>query len=85
MYVCPSLPDYNSSLGTQAPGTFCVFGALDYFYVHASAVLQRRFTQSPGLIEYGKVRFHSLILVDAVVNDPTDGASAPIVSARLKT
>jgi HK97 family phage major capsid protein len=84
LYVCPSLPLYNPSLGTQAAGSFCVFGDLSHYVVHASAVLQRRFTQSPGLIEYGKVRFHSLVLVDAVVNDPTDGASAPIVSARLK-
>ncbi len=84
VYVCPSLPLYNASLGTQAAGSFCVFGALDHYIVHASSVLQRRFTQSPGLIEYGKVRFHSLILVDAVLNDPTSGASAPIVSARLK-
>jgi len=85
VYVCPSLPLYNPSLGTQAPGSFCVFGDLSHYVVHASAVLQRRFTQSPGLIEFGKVRFHSLILVDAVLNDPTSGASAPIVSARLKT
>jgi len=84
VYVCPSLPLYNPSLGEQAAGSFCVFGDLSHFYVHASAVLQRRFWQTPGLVEYGKVRFHSLILVDAVVNDPTDGASAPIVSARLK-
>ena len=84
VHVCPSLPLYNPSLGEQALGSFCVFGDLSHFYVHASAVLPVRFTQSLGLIEYGKVRFHSLILVDAVVNDPTDGASAPIVSARLK-
>jgi HK97 family phage major capsid protein len=84
VYVCPSLPLYNPSLGTQAAGSFCVFGDLSHYVVHASAVLQRRFTQSPGLIEFGKVRFHSLILVDAVLNDPTSGASAPIVSARLK-
>jgi HK97 family phage major capsid protein len=84
VHVCPSLPNYNASLGTQKAGSFCVFGDLSHYVVHASAVLQRRFTQSPGLIEYGKVRFHSLILVDAVVNDPTSGASAPIVSARLK-
>jgi HK97 family phage major capsid protein len=84
VYVCPSLPNYNASLGTQAAGSFCVFGDLSHYIVHASAVLQRRFTQSPGLVEFGKVRFHSLILVDAVLNDPTSGASAPIVSARLK-
>lgn len=84
VYVCPSLPLYNASLGTQAAGSFCIFGDLSHYVVHASAVLQRRFTQSPGLIEFGKVRFHSLILVDAVLNDPTSGASAPIVSARLK-
>jgi HK97 family phage major capsid protein len=84
VYVCPSLPNYNASLGTQAAGSFCIFGDMSHYVVHASAVLQRRFTQSPGLVEFGKVRFHSLILIDSVLNDPTSGASAPIVSARLK-
>ena len=46
-------------------------------------LLLRRFVQAPGLIEYGKVRFHGLQLVDAVVFDPSNGASAPLVSARL--
>jgi HK97 family phage major capsid protein len=84
VHVCPSLPNYNASLGTQAPGSFCVFGNLEHYVVHASAVLQRRFTQSPGLIEYGKVRFHSLVMVDAVVNNPETSGVGPIVSARLK-
>jgi HK97 family phage major capsid protein len=85
VYVCPSLPNYNASLGTQKAGSFCVFGDLSHYVAHTSAVLQRRFTQSAGLIEYGMARFHSLIFVDAVVADPTSGSAAPIVSARLKS
>lgn len=81
--TCPSLPAYNASLGTQSAGSFCVFGDLSAFTVHASAVLARRLTQVPGLVEYGKVRLHSLIMVDAAVNDPTAGALPPIVTARL--
>jgi len=84
VYTCPSLPQYNASLGTQAAGSFCVFGDLSHYYVHASSILMRRLLQVPGLIEYGKCRYHALQLVDAVLHDPTDGALAPIVSARLK-
>lgn len=83
VYVCPSLPAYNPSLGTQAAGSFTVFGDLSHFYVHASSILMRRQLQVPGLIEYGKCRYTALQRVDAVLHDPTDGALPPIVSARL--
>jgi HK97 family phage major capsid protein len=83
VYVCPSLPAYNASLGTQAPGSFCVFGDLSHYYVHASNIRMQRLLQTPGLIEYGKCRYIALQRVDAVLEDPTDGALPPIVSARL--
>ena len=83
VHICPSLPAYNASLGTQKPGSFAVFGDLSAYVVHSSSVLTRRLTQVPGLVEYSKVRVHSLIMVDAIVNDPTAGALPAIVSARL--
>lgn len=83
VYVAPSLPAYNPSLGTQAPGSFAVFGDLSHYYVHASNILFRRLLQVPGLIENGKVRYLALQMVDAVLNDPTDGALPPIVTSRL--
>jgi HK97 family phage major capsid protein len=83
VYVAPDLPNYNPSLGTQAAGSFCVFGDISKFVVHASAVLQRRFTQTPGLIEAGLVRFHSQQLIDAVVCNPSPSGTPAIVTARL--
>lgn len=83
VYTAPDLPNYNASLGTQAAGSFCVFGDLSKYVVHASAVLQRRFTQTPGLIEAGMVRFHSQQLIDAVVCNPSPNGTPAIVTARL--
>jgi HK97 family phage major capsid protein len=83
VYTAPDLPNYNPSLGTQAAGSFCVFGDLSKYVIHASAVLQRRFTQTPGLIEAGMVRFHSQQLIDAVVCNPSPSGTPAIVSARL--
>jgi HK97 family phage major capsid protein len=83
VYVCPSLPAYNSSLGTQAAGSFCVFGDLSYFVVHASSTYMRRRINTPGYIEYGKALYTGLQMVDAIVHDPTDGGLPPIVTARL--
>jgi HK97 family phage major capsid protein len=83
VYTAPDLPLYNPSLGTQAAGSFCVFGDLSKYVIHASAVLQRRFTQTPGLIEAGMVRFHSQQLIDAVVCNPSPNGTPAIVTARL--
>ncbi|PYX08163.1 MAG: phage major capsid protein [Acidobacteria bacterium] len=83
VYICPSLPAYNASLGTQHAGSFCVFGDLSHYVVHKSSILMRRFTNGVGLIEYGKCRYHGLMQVDAALLDPTAGANAPVVSARL--
>ena len=87
VYVCPDLPILNPSVGPGPgdlyAGSFCVFGDLSHYYVHASSIMFRRQLQVPGLIEYGKCRYLALMMVDAVVNDPTDGALPPIVSAKL--
>jgi HK97 family phage major capsid protein len=85
LYSTPDLPLYNASLGTQAAGSFCVFGDLSKYVVHASAVFQRRFTQTPGLVEAGLIRLHSQQLIDAVVVNPSPSASPAIVTARLKS
>jgi HK97 family phage major capsid protein len=82
-YIAPDLPLYNPSLGTQAAGSFAVFGDLSKYVVHCSAVLQRKLMELPGLIEFGKIRLHSLQMVDAVVCNPSPSLPA-IVSARLK-
>jgi len=83
VYVAPSLPAYNSSLGTQAPGSFCLFGDFSHYYVHASSIMLRRLLQVPGLIENGKCRYLSLQRVDAIYHDPTDGSLPAVVAARL--
>jgi HK97 family phage major capsid protein len=83
VYVTPSLPAFNASLGTQAAGSFCVFGDLSHYIVHASTMYMRRRINTPGYIEYGKALYTGLMMADAIVHDPTDGALPPIVSARL--
>ena len=83
VYVTPSLPAYNASLGTQAAGSFCVFGDLSHYVVHASTMYMRRRINTPGYIEYGKALYTGLMMADAIVHDPTDGALPPIVTARL--
>ena len=52
-------------------------------YVHSSSLFIRRRTQFPGLVEYGKTAWTALQMVDAVVDDPTDGTLPPIVYATL--
>lgn len=71
VYVAPSL--------TSA----VVFGDLSHYIVHASTMFLRRRIQTPGYVEYGKTLFTGLLMVDAVVHDPTDGALPPIVYATL--
>lgn len=78
VYVCPSL-EVNPSIG----GGKILFGDLSHYYVHASAPYIKRRLQYPGLVEYGKVAWTALQMVDAVVDDPTDGALPPIVYATL--
>jgi HK97 family phage major capsid protein len=76
VHVCPSLPSAAGSKGI-------VFGDLGAYYVHSSSLLIRRKIQQPGLVEFGKVAWVGLQMVDAVVDDPTDGALPPIVYAKL--
>lgn len=87
VYVCPNLPTINPSVGPgpgdQFAGSFCVFGDLSKYIVHTSSILLRRQLQVPGLIEYGKCRYLAMQMVDATVDDPTNGSVPPIVSARL--
>lgn len=83
VYVTPSLPAYNASLGTQAAGSFCVFGDLNHYTVHVSSMFLRRRLQLPGYVENSKALFTGLLMADAAVQDPTDGALPPIVTARL--
>lgn len=78
VYVCPSL-DNGASVG----GGHIVFGDLAYFNVRLSTMLIRRRLQVPGYVEYGKALYTGLMRADAVVNDPTNGAMSPIVSATV--
>ena len=81
--VSPSLPAYNPSLGTQAAGTFCVFGDLSHMYVRVSKMLLHRSWQAQGYVERGKALYSGYMRCDAKVFDPTSGAAAPIVCATL--
>jgi HK97 family phage major capsid protein len=76
VYVAPSLPSSAGSKGI-------VFGDLSHYYVHSSTLMIRRKYQQPGLIEYGKVAWVGLQMVDAVVDDPTAGALPPLIYATL--
>ncbi len=81
--VSPSLPAYNPSLGTQAAGTFCVFGDLSHMYVRVSKMLLHRSWQAQGYVERGKALYSGYMRADAKVFDPTTGGVPPIVCATL--
>jgi len=83
VYVSPSLPGYNASLGTQAAGSFCVFGNLAHLFVRVSKLVVKRSTQAAGYAEYGKVLYTGIMRADSKVFDPTAGAVPPIVNAIL--
>lgn len=75
--ICPSLPFANGSAGG------IMFGDLSHYVVHQSALFLRRRLQVPGYVEAGKALFTGLMMVDAVVVDPTAGSMPPIVYATL--
>ena len=83
VYVCPSLPEYNPSLGTQAAGSFCAFGDLSHLFVRVSRLTVSRSTQAQGYAEYGKALYRGIMRADAKVFDPTNGGVPPIVTAAL--
>jgi len=83
VYVSPSLPNYNASLGAQLPGSFCVFGDLEHYFVRVSKLAIRRQWQLPGYVENGMALYTGIMRADAKVFDPTGGSNAPIVSATL--
>lgn len=79
--ISPSMP---SGAGQKA----ILFGDFSHYAIHASRPFIRRRINTPGMVEYGKVLFTGLLMVDAVVNDPTDGANSgaysPIKYATLR-
>lgn len=81
--VTPSLPAYNASLGTQAAGSFCVFGNLSQLFVRVSKLTVQRKRQAPGYVERNLALYTGIMRADAKVLDPTGGVVPPIVSARL--
>jgi HK97 family phage major capsid protein len=81
--VCPSLPEFNASLGMQAAGSFCVFGNLAQLFVHISKMVVNRATQLPGYAENGMALYTGIMRADAKVFDPTAGSVPPIVCASL--
>lgn len=83
VYVTPSLPTYNASLGVQSPGSFCMFGDLSHFFVRVSKMSLKRQTQGIGYIERGVARYNGLMRADSRIFDPTGGGSAPIVAAAM--
>jgi HK97 family phage major capsid protein len=85
VYISPSLPEYNPSLGTQADGSFCVFGDLSYMFVRVSKLVIKRQWQVPGYVENGVALYTGIMRADAKVFDPTGGTTPPIVFANLKS
>lgn len=84
LLICPSLPAYNASLGTQAAGSFCVFGDLSKFVVTVKQPTLRR-SLNDGTVgaEYGEALYSSMCSADSKIIDPTGGVTPPIVTARL--
>jgi HK97 family phage major capsid protein len=76
VYVCPSMPSAAGSKGI-------IFGDLGAYFVHSSSLYIRRRLQYPGLVEFGKIAYTGLQMVDAIVDDPTNGTLPPIVYATL--
>lgn len=60
-----------------------LFGDLSNFYVHSSGLFLRRRINTPGMIEFGKVLWTALQMVDSVVADPSEGDNAPIKFSTL--
>ena len=81
--VSPSLPAYNPSLGTQANGSFCVFGDLSHMFVRVSKMILHRSWQAQGYVERGTALYSGYMRADAKVFDPTAGGTPPIVCASL--
>jgi HK97 family phage major capsid protein len=84
VHVAPSLPLYNPSLGTQADGSFCVFGDFAKYFVRTSKMTLTRKWQLPGYVEFGLALYTGIMRVDAKVFDPSNGTVPPIVCASLK-
>ena len=84
LYISPSLPAYNASLGTQTAGSFCVFGDLSRYVVTLTQPRLRR-SLNNGTVgaEYGEALYTAVAQADAKIIDPTGGTTPPIVSARL--
>jgi HK97 family phage major capsid protein len=76
VHVCPSMPSAAGSKGI-------VFGDLGAYFVHSSSLYIRRRMQYPGLVEFGKIAYTGLQILDAIVDDPTNGSLPPIVYATL--
>jgi HK97 family phage major capsid protein len=83
VYISPSLPTYNPSLGTQQPGTFCVFGDLAHYVVHCSTMFMRRNLQATGYVEAGKALYTGLQMVDGILFDPSASGAPSVVAAAL--
>lgn len=83
VYISPSLPTYNPSLGTQAPGSFCVFGDLSHYVVHCSTMFLRRNLQATGYVEAGKALYTGLQMVDGILFDPSASGAPSVVAAAL--
>lgn len=85
VYVSPSLPLYNASLGTQSAGSFCVFGDLSKLLVRVSKLVVKRSWQAPGYVDKGLALYTGIMRCDSKVFDPTAGSVPPLVSAKLHT
>jgi hypothetical protein len=59
-----------------------VFGDLSHYIVHASAPLVRRFNQR--FADFAEAAYIGMLMVDAVVFDPTNGVTPPIISAEIQ-
>lgn len=84
LYISPSLPAYNASLGSQLAGSFCVFGDLSRYVITLSTPrLSRNLNAGTKGAEFGEALYVASANADAKIIDPTTGTKPPIVSAKL--
>ena len=82
VYICPSVPSVNSSLGSYGK---IIFGDFSRLVVRCSRMVIARDLQAPGYVEYGKALYIGRMRADARIVDPTNGAVPPFTYITLTT
>jgi hypothetical protein len=77
--LCLPLPN---AMASPALSNQLIFGDLSHDIVHASAPLLRRLKER--FVDFAEAAYIGMLMVDAVVFDPTNGVTPPIISAEIQ-